>query len=209
MEFKKANKQRSTPPTASLPVKPVVVSEPPSTSTPATKPLSKASKQLPPWLTKKPVAIGVIVAAVIAGIAGAIYYTNANSAATANAKPTFATLLPEKKKITDLGGWKRVSPPQNEPVFAYTDTLAGTSVSVSQQPLPPAFKSNPKSQVAELARKFNATSKIDVNGTDVYIGTSAKGPQSVIFAKKDLLILIKSQNKVDDMTWASYIASLI
>lgn len=209
MEFKKANKQRSTPPTASLPVKPVVVPEPPSTPISTTKPLSKAPKRLPIWLTKKPVVAGVIAATLIAGITGAIYYTNANSAATANAKPTFATLLPEKKKITDLGGWKRVSPPQNEPVFAYTDTLAGTSVSVSQQPLPPAFKSNPKSQVAELAKKFNATSKIDVNGTDVYIGTSAKGPQSVIFAKKDLLILIKSQNKVDDMTWASYIASLI
>lgn len=210
MEFKKVNKQRSNPPATSLPVKPAVVSDTLSAPLlPAAKPLSKVSKRLPIWLTKKPVVIGVIATAVIVGIVGAVYYTNTNSAATANAKPTFATILPEKKKITDLGGWKRVSPPQKEPVFAYTDTLGSTPVSVSQQPLPPAFKNDPKSQVAELAKKFNATSKIDVNGTDVYIGTSAKGPQSVIFVKKDLLILIKSQNKIDDMTWASYIASLI
>lgn len=159
---------------------------------------------------QKPVAVyGTVAIIAIAVIAGIAYYANAaRSSATAIAKPSFTAILPEKKSVQDLGGWKRVSPPQNEPVFAFADTVATIPVSVSQQPLPEKFKSNISGNVADLAKKFNATSKIDVNGTTVYMGTSAKGPQSVIFAKKDLLILIKSQSKIDDMSWAAYIASL-
>lgn len=119
--------------------------------------------------------------------------------------PEYQTVIPKGKNIADLGGWKRVSPPKASPVYAYSDTLDNVSISVSQQPLPPSFNGN----VAELAKKFNATDKVDANGTDVYIGTSAKGPQSTIFTKNGLLILIKSQKSIDDKAWAYYIESLI
>ncbi len=123
-------------------------------------------------------------------------------------RPGFQTVLPDGKPISKLGGWQRVSPPKNEPVFAFSDTVDGVPVTVSQQPLPDSFKSNLNSQVAELAKKFNATTELEASDTTVYVGTSSKGPQSVIVAKNGLLILIKSQKVVSDVAWADYVRSL-
>lgn len=123
-------------------------------------------------------------------------------------KPDYETVLPAGKSIRELGGWKRVSPPEKEPVFAYADVIDGVSVSVSQQPLPASFKRDTDNQVAELAKKFNATHKIDGNDSSIYVGTSAKGPQSVIFTKGDVLVLIKSQKKINDTAWTAYAQSL-
>lgn len=169
-----------------------------------------AMTKTPSLLRKKTIFFIAVVttASMLCVTASTVYYFASTKSAAESGKPAFTTVLPKTKSAQDLGGWKRVSPPNNEPVFAYTDTVAGVAISVSQQPLPETFKSNSDGHINDLAKKFNATNKIDVNGTAVYIGTSAKGPQSVIFAKKSLLILIKSQNKIDDMSWAAYIASL-
>ena len=122
--------------------------------------------------------------------------------------PTYQTVMPNKKSISELGGWKRISPPEKDPVFAYADTIGNVPVSISQQPLPESFKNNTDAQVAELAKKFNATTKIEAGDTAVYIGTSAKGPQSAILAKADLLIMIKSEKKIANTAWADYAKSL-
>ncbi|MDB5177100.1 MAG: hypothetical protein JWN75_768 [Candidatus Saccharibacteria bacterium] len=122
--------------------------------------------------------------------------------------PDYGTFLPTGKDIGALGGWKRVSPPNGNPVFAYADKIDGTPISVSQQPLPDSFHPDVDEQVAELAKGFSATDKIDADGTKVYVGTSSKGPQSAILVKKDTLILIKSQAKISDSSWASYAKSL-
>jgi hypothetical protein len=122
--------------------------------------------------------------------------------------PSFQTVLPGTKSINELGGWERISPPEKEPVFAYVDSIGDVPVSISQQPLPAAFRNDTDGQVAELAKKFNATTKIDAGGTKVYVGTSAKGPQSAILTKNGVLILIKSQSKIDDAAWAEYVKSL-
>lgn len=132
----------------------------------------------------------------------------ATTAPTSTEVPGFATILPKNKSIDELGGWKRISPPNNDPVFAYTDKLDGVPISISQQPLPPAFKADAATQLAELAKKFNATTKLEADGTTIYLGTSAKGPQSVLFVKNDLLIMIKSQNKVSNGAWETYAKSL-
>ena len=129
-------------------------------------------------------------------------------AAISDETPEYETVSPKDKSIDKLGGWRRISPPEGEPVFAYSDKINNTPISVSQQPLPDSFKTGTDGQVAELAKKFNATTKIDADGTPVYIGTSAKGPQSVILAKNDVLILIKSQQKIEDPSWIEYIKSL-
>lgn len=150
--------------------------------------------------------IALAVAAIIAGIL--IVRSNSANKDGMLLKLDYQTILPSGKTITDLGGWQRVSPPESDPVYAYTDTIKGVSVSVSQQPLPDSFKDDADTQVTDLAKKFNATAQIDSDGVIVYIGTSAKGPQSVIFTKNDLLILIKSQQKISDTDWANYIASL-
>lgn len=119
----------------------------------------------------------------------------------------YQTVVPEGKSISDLGGWKRVSPTKSDPVYAYVDSIDGVAISVSQQPLPKS-KGGAGDQVADIAKRFNATAKIDANGTTVYLGTSAKGPQSAILTKNDLLILIKSQSKIDDKSWGKYAKSL-
>lgn len=123
--------------------------------------------------------------------------------------PAYATVLPGGKTIQSLGGWTRVSPPDRNPVFAYTDRLGNVTIAVSEQPLPSEFQTDTESQVAQLALNFRATQKITLNGgTTIYIGDSVQGPQSVIFTKKDLLILVKSEAKIDNNRWVQYISSL-
>jgi hypothetical protein len=151
------------------------------------------------------IALGV-VGCLVVGVA-VRNSSSDNSNATAK-KPSYQTVLPQGKTINELGGWKRVSPPKSDPVFAYTDTVDGVAISVTEQPLPQSFKSDTDSQVSELAKKFNATDKIPSGDLTVYIGTSAKGPQSVIFANNSLLILIKSEKKISDASWAKYAQTL-
>ena len=121
----------------------------------------------------------------------------------------YQTVLPESKSITQLGGWRRVSPSDSDPVYAYTDKINDVAISVSQQPLPESFKQGGiDSNVADVAKKFNATASFDAGTTTAYSGTSAKGPQSVIFTKNSLLILIKSQANIDEDAWVRYVKSL-
>ncbi|RYF28766.1 MAG: hypothetical protein EOO17_04175 [Chloroflexi bacterium] len=120
----------------------------------------------------------------------------------------YQTVIPASKTIGDLGGWKRVSPPNSDPVYAYNDQVDGVNISVSQQPLPQSFSGKVESEVAEVAKKFNATTKVEGADTNVYLGTSAKGPQSVILSKNGLLILIKSEKNIAPASWAQYAKSL-
>lgn len=122
--------------------------------------------------------------------------------------PTYATILPDGKSIKKLGGWKRVSPPKSDPVFAYLDTIDGVAISVSEQSMPKSFQQDPVGQTAELAKKFNATDKVMSGATAVYIGTNVKGPQSVVFTKDNVLVLIKSAATIQDVSWTNYVALL-
>ncbi|MES2875995.1 MAG: hypothetical protein V4678_00835 [Patescibacteria group bacterium] len=122
--------------------------------------------------------------------------------------PDYPTVLPAGKSAKDLGGWTRVSPEDRDPVYAYVDQIDGVPISVSQQPLPASFKENPDSAVRNLAFANNATKTITVSGTTVHLGSSTKGPQSVIFQKGETLILIKASTLLADEKWEKYIQSL-
>jgi len=122
--------------------------------------------------------------------------------------PSFQTILPSGQSITSLGGWHRVTPSGEDPVFAYSDTIDSVPVSVSEQPLPDTFKRDIPSAVADLAKQYNATVKLKAGDTAVYIGTSVKGPQSTILTKHNLLILIKSKSQIDNSSWTDYVNSL-
>ena len=127
------------------------------------------------------------------------------SGGNSSQKPSYKTVLPAGESISQLGGWKIVSPPESDPVYAYSDTIDGTSITVSQQPAPK--DSNGKTEPIELiAEKFFATQKIE--GTDAYIGTSSRGPQSALFIRKGTLIMIKSQQNISNKSWATYINNL-
>lgn len=126
-----------------------------------------------------------------------------------NQKPEFDTILPQGKSIESLGGWSRVSPPDRDPTFAYVDLLDDKDISVSQQLVPSAISDDPAGGVQSVAYDFNAKDRsVASDGTIFYIGTSSKGPQSIIFIKNDLLILIKSSASIDKQIWSEYIASL-
>jgi hypothetical protein len=128
-----------------------------------------------------------------------------------NAKPKFATVVPSGKSIDELGGWTRISPEGRTPVYAYADKLNNVPIRVSQQELPANLSSNDEKAtegVQKLAESFKANQKLTVGSITVFIGTSAKGPQSVIFAKDELLILITSDQKIDNDHWSTYINSL-
>jgi len=122
--------------------------------------------------------------------------------------PDYDTILPSDKTIEQLGGWTRVSPPDRNPVFAYIDTIGNAQINVSQQPLPKGFEIESDGHLEQLAAGYKANQKITAGSTPVYIGTSAKGPQSVIFSKSNLLILIKSTVKISNDKWTTYVNSL-
>lgn len=123
--------------------------------------------------------------------------------------PDYTTLLPEGKSISSLGGWTRVSPPESNAVYAYADKIDGVSITVSEQPLPDDFSDNPDGQLEDLASNYSANRYITTaEGVKVYIGTSSKGPQSLIILKDDILILIKSNTALNDKQWSDYVDSL-
>jgi hypothetical protein len=122
--------------------------------------------------------------------------------------PSYPTLLPEGKTIQQLGGWGRISPPDKDPVYAFADRINGVNITVSQQPLPEDFKADTPASLAQLAHQFSANEELSVNGTTAYLGTSIKGPQSVLLTEYGLLILIKSDSKIPNDQWVEYIYSL-
>ncbi len=142
-------------------------------------------------------------------ILGGILGTDANASQPEVLRaPNYPTLLPNGKNIEVLGGWSRVSPPKSNPVFAYVDSLDGSPINVSQQPLPENFKKDRGAQIEKLATNFGARERVTAGGATVFIGTSTEGPQSVIFEKNNTLILIKSAVSHSEDTWAEYINSL-
>lgn len=122
--------------------------------------------------------------------------------------PTFTTVLPSGKTINDLGGWTRASPVGANPVFVYVDYIGDARINVNQQPLPEDFKTDTEMKVEELAIGYKATEKLTVGNLIVHIASTSQGPQTAIFTKNDLLILLRSNTAISSDSWISYINSL-
>ncbi|MFZ1360712.1 MAG: hypothetical protein WAS27_01615 [Candidatus Saccharimonadales bacterium] len=165
----------------------------------------------PPRISLR-VAVGIasIAIVILIGIIAVRHYMSPSATpSTATQKtPQYHTVLPVGTSIDQLGGWQRISPPDKDPVFAYSDYINDVRITVSQQPLAGTTGQRIDEKVADIAKKFNATTKITAGDTAVYIGTSSKGPQSVIFAKDQTLVLIKSQATITNDLWQRYIMSL-
>lgn len=126
-----------------------------------------------------------------------------------NQTPEFATLLPKGKTADQLGGFARISPPDKEAVYGFADTYQNYQINVSQQKVPAIFKGNEDAKLEELAKSYQATSVIQIDDSRVYHGYAQNAKvQSLIFIKNDLLIFIRSPQKLSDEAWASYIISL-
>lgn len=162
--------------------------------------------------SKKTIVVSISVMAVIicAGITLFILAPWRDSSAQneLSVKPDFETILPARSSIEELGGWQKMTPPNSTPIYVYSDSIDDIAISVSQQTLPESFRTDTDTKVAQLAKGYNATTSINAGNTKVYSGKSASGPQSIIFTKNNLLVLIKSRGVISNDAWASYIEAL-
>jgi len=121
-------------------------------------------------------------------------------------KPDFKWILPGGS-VENIAG-KEVKFEPTKKVVLYSDILSNTNIKVSQQALPPAFKDNVNEKVAEYAKKINCTAQIEVQEVMAYAGLSTLGPQTVVFAKKGVLVSIIAEKEINPQAWGTYIASL-
>ncbi len=135
-------------------------------------------------------------------------WNNSNEQSNSSVTPDFSAVLPASTSIDELGGWQKMTPPNSTPIYVYSDSIDNVAITVSQQTLPESFKDNTDAKIAELAKAYNATTPINADDTKVFSGKSASGPQSIIFTKNNLLVLIKSRGVISNDAWASYIKAL-
>lgn len=119
-------------------------------------------------------------------------------------KPSFSILFPTGSSETDFEV-KRTNPEGSASTYTYIDSLADsdTKFQITQQEVPDNFN------LEKTATDFQATNIIQIDDDRVYHGFSEKTKvQSLIFVKKDRLVLISSPQKFTDDQWAGYIISL-
>jgi hypothetical protein len=119
-------------------------------------------------------------------------------------KLSFTILFPSNSREADFDV-KRTNPEGSATAYTYLDsfTEADPKFQISQQKIPDNFN------LEKTANDFQATDIIQIDGDKVYHGFSEKVKvQSLIFVKKDRLVLISSPQKFTDDQWANYILSL-
>lgn len=169
-------------------------------------------------LKKRIIILAIVIVVLIGAVtAGLLIREHLDSASSVQSNgcwnagietPDYKTLIPSGKTVEDLGDWRRISPENNDSVYGYADSIDGVRICVSQQQLPASLQVDTASNVAKLAKSYNATDTIKVDDTVLYIGNNATGPQSVIFTKQDLLILVKSRDMIKDESWQAYVKRL-
>lgn len=188
----------------------------PTLPRPSLKPLKRLFGRVPRVVY---VVISVVIALALIGFVGYKWFDGRNNGADRSSNshnsgeevvgsvtPGYKTVLPDGKTIDQLGGWALVSPPKADPVYAFSDEIGGVKISVSQQPLPPKLQTD--DDIANLADSYDAKQVLKAGSTKIYLGTSARGPQSLILVKDKLLILIKSTTIVPSNQWVDYVESL-
>lgn len=123
-----------------------------------------------------------------------------------SATPDYKPVLPDGSEKSTSSNQVLYDPEKK--VTSYKDTIKGINITVSQQPMPDSFSDDPDGEVKKLAENFSATKEIKASGLTGYLGTSAKGPQSMVLKKRNLLIFIFSEKTIPDQDWGIYISSL-
>lgn len=164
---------------------------------------------------QKRIAAGIAVVAIIgAGAFGIAEYKNNTQGSGGESpgvmsqttqKPTFEYSLPDEGE-KGLSGPARFDAERK--VVSYQDSIGSTAITVSQQPLPAGFETDTENKVKKLAEEFSAKDTLVNANPTAYLGTDEKGPQTVIFSKKNLLVFIQSTKQIDKNDWAEYITGL-
>lgn len=143
------------------------------------------------------------------GVGLGIYQAHSSRADEATSLPNFTPILPKNESISTLDGWQKLTSPDGDVFYAFADTVNGVTVNVSQQQLPGKFKDDLSNQMTQMARAYNANTKLQADDdVTIYVGSSAKGPQSVLFTKNGVLVLMKSWAAISDADWITYVNSL-
>ena len=151
----------------------------------------------------------VMIVIGFSGLGFGIYQAHSSKADETSNLPNFTPALPKGESIDSLEGWQKLTSPEGDVFYAFVDTVNGVTVNVSQQQLPGKFKQDLSNKMLEMARAYNANTKLEAgDGVRVYVGTSAKGPQSVLFTKNGVLVLMKSWATIPDAEWITYINSM-
>lgn len=168
-------------------------------------------------LTKKQQKSGLLLAGAILlvliglGVYKLVDKPNGNETtdvlAETSLEPEFDTVLPDGKADETSSGKVGYDPERK--VASFKDKIGTVDITVSQQPLPEAFKTNPNEEVKKLAEGFSATEVINESNPRAYLGNDVNGPQTVIFHKNDLLIFILSNKPIEKDQWAQYITRLL
>lgn len=170
-----------------------------------------------PRISRKHLAFSLVPLGVI--IVGIISYnlmsgrtnkanTGGNSGAlsdTAQA-PDFEIVLPNGKETETTSS--NVGYDSKRKVASFTDRIGDIDITVSQQVLPENFKNDPDTKVQKLAQDFSATEVINESNPKAYLGSSVKGPQTVVFYKKDVLVFIFATGTIEKEDWTDYITRL-
>ncbi len=126
-----------------------------------------------------------------------------NSGATT--QPDFKVSYPEGDK--DRASLSKTNYDPQRKVASFKDTVNAVEITVSQQPMPEAFKKDMDKEVENMAKGFNATDPIDTK-IKSYKGKSAQGPQTVITHNKEALIFLYASSELSDQVWKAYIDNL-
>lgn len=190
---------------------------------PDTKKLKQKSKAKLSKLSKRQkIAASIIAVFLVVGFVGIKVFSgdkpaktndqsvlsSNNSKIPLNVTPEFKVLVPADKRMEDLGGFAKVSPPNSAAAYAYVDEVGEARIKLTQQQLPQQFKDKPVTELEKLAKNYNATKLIQINEVAAYVGKSEKGPQTLIFAKDDLLVFAVADQELEEIQWVQYVSGL-
>lgn len=189
---------------------------------PDTKKLKQKSKAMLSKLSKRQKIAGGIIGVFLVGFIGVKVFggnkptkTNNQSVLSSNSSkiplnvtPEFKVLVPGGKRIEDLGGFAKVSPPNSAAAYAYVDSIGETRIKLTQQQLPQQFKEKPVTELEKLAKNYNASKLIQINDIAAYMGKSEEGPQTLIFMKDDLLVFAVAESELEEIQWVQYVSGL-
>lgn len=93
-------------------------------------------------------------------------------------------------------------------LVSYTTTFSGVRITVSQQGLPAGFAKDPAS-LQKAADSIKATKRIETARGIVYVAEDdSAGNQMAVFAGEDVLLFIRTDTRLDEASWKSFVELL-
>lgn len=123
-------------------------------------------------------------------------------------RPSFNPVAPKDKAGLAASQAGSTSYDGSRDVYSYQDTLLGTMLVVSQQPVPAKFNT-PSQAVSSIAKAMGAKTDFKSRYGTVYeVIDSRSGAQTFILSIHNVLIFIQSNYHHDTTDWINYINSL-